>query len=320
MQTYVTDAQQRALSFLINQAARIEPAVYAMRYQDIQYPGLIPVDTGGNEWLQQITYFSQDMVGRARWFNGAADDVPNADVTRDRQAVSVHMGSIGYSYNLEELGQAQAMGIDLRADKAAAARRASEEFIDNIFLLGDTTKSITGVANSPGVTAGTSAANGNQNGATNSPLWINKLPAQILADVNTMLTGMFTTSVGTEIADTLLLPYTTFLDISGRPVSDLNQMPILEYIKQYNIYSAQNGGAPLNIRGMWQLDTAGAGSTKRVVAYRKDPSVLVLYMPMPFRFFPPVVQGPIKFEVPGIFRISGVDVRRPVAVRYLDGV
>jgi hypothetical protein len=319
MQTYVTDAQQRALSFLINQAARIEPAVYAMRYQDIQYPGLIPIDTGGNEWLQQIVYFSQDMVGRARWFNGAADDVPNADVTRDRQVTNVHMASIGYSYNLEELGQAQAMGIDLRADKAAAARRASEEFIDNIFLLGDTTKGVTGIANSAGVTAGTGAAVGGLNGATNSPLWINKTPTQILADVNTMLTGMFTTSVGTEIADTLLLPYAQFLDISGRPVSDLNQQPILDYIRQYNIYTAQTG-TQLTIRAMWQLNTAGAGSTARAIAYRRDPSVAVLYMPMPFRFFPPVVQGPIKFEVPGIFRISGVDVRRPAAVRYVDGI
>ena len=44
------DAQQVAMSFLIRQASLIEPTVYAIRYQDIQYPSLIPVDTSAPEW------------------------------------------------------------------------------------------------------------------------------------------------------------------------------------------------------------------------------------------------------------------------------
>jgi hypothetical protein len=57
-----------------------------------------------------------------------------------------------------------------------------------------------------------------------------------------------------------------------------------------------------------------------MVAYRRDPSVVKMYMPMPFRFLPVWQTGPIIFEVPGIFRLGGVDVRRPKAMRYVDGI
>jgi hypothetical protein len=321
MNIAVMDAPQRALAFLTNQAMRIEREVYAVRYPNVQYPMLVPVDMTGPPWVAGVTYFSSDMAGRAGWFTGKADDVPHADVVREKFEAGVSLASIGYEYDLEELGRAMTVvpPVDLRADKAIAARRAAEEFIDKVAMTGDTTKNYSGVINNALVTAGSAAATGSQNGATNSTLWVNKLPAQILADVNNALSGMFTTTYGAEMADTLLLPYTVFLDISTRPVSDLNQMTILAWLKQNNVFTAQ-GGRELTIRGGWGLDTAGSGGTKRMVAYNRDPSVLTLYMPMPFQFLPAWQSGPIKFEVPGIFRISGVEVRRPSAMRYVDGL
>jgi hypothetical protein len=31
-------------------------------------------------------------------------------------------------------------------------------------------------------------------------------------------------------------------------------------------------------------------------------------------------RGPIRFDVPGIFRLGGLEIRRPKAVRYIDGI
>lgn len=79
MNMHMNDAQQVAMSFLIRQATLIEPTVYAMRYQEIQYASLIPVDTSAPEWIQSVTYFSMDGVGKAEWFNGNAHDVPKVE-------------------------------------------------------------------------------------------------------------------------------------------------------------------------------------------------------------------------------------------------
>lgn len=41
--------------------------------------------------------------------------------------------------------------------------------------------------------------------------------------------------------------------------------------------------------------------------------------PTPFRFLARMAD-PIKFDVPGIFRLGVVDIRRPKSIRYLDGI
>lgn len=317
MNQHITqDAQQIAMSFLIRQASLIEPTVYAMRYQDIQYPGLIPVDTSAPEWIQSVTYFSMDGVGAAQWFNGNAHDVPKVELTREKFETGVSMAAIGYGYNLEELGTAQLLGMNLSADKATLARRVAEEKIDQVAFVGDATKGFTGLVNASGPTATTAPADGTGSATT----FASKTPDQILRDINGQLTGIFTGTVGAEIADTLLLPYDVLLALSTRRIDSVNQTTILEWIERNNVYTRVTG-QQLTIRGMFgYLDTAGASSTKRMVAYRRSPEVVKMHVPMPFRFLPAWQTGPIKFDVPGIFRIGGTDIRRNKAVRYLDGI
>ncbi|BAT65076.1 DUF2184 domain-containing protein [Pseudomonas aeruginosa] len=300
---------QAALGFVLSQTSYIERQVNEVVYPDIQYPGLIPVDTSAPEWIKTVTFFSMDKVGKADWVNGNADDIPLASTERSKFESSVHMAGIGYGYGLEEISQAQMLGISLTADDAMAARRAYEEMVDRVALQGDASKGFSGFFNYPGVTAA-SAVTGN---------WAAATADQILADVNTALTLQAAGTLYTSFADTLLLPYDKFLLISTKKVSDLATMPILAYLQQYNVYTAQTG-RPLTIRGLRGLNTAGAGGTARMITYRRDPQVLKMHIPMPHRFLPVFQAGPIRWEVPGIFRLGGVDIRRPAEVRYTDGL
>lgn len=310
----MTDAP-RALAFLVSQQSFIEPTVYRTQYPEIRYPKLVPVDTNAPEWIPSVTYFSMDQVGAARWITGNAHDVPRADVLRNMHETSVSMAGIGYGYDLEELGKAQLMGLNLSADKAEAARRGSEEFIDKVALFGDTAKGYSGLVNSSAVTAGSAAATG----TGSSTLWANKTAEQVLADVNGQLTGIFTGTGTVELADTVLLPYEQMISLSQRRIDPTSQMTILDWIRTKNVYTLETG-QPINVFGVRGLETAGAGGTARMVAYRRDPAVVKMWLPMPFRFFPAWQQGPFRFEVPGAFRLGGVDIRRPSAFRYLDGI
>jgi hypothetical protein len=310
------DAQQRSMNFLISQQSIIEPTVYQQRYQEIQYPNLIPVDTSAPEWINSVTYFSMDGVGQAQWFSGKAHDMPNVDLSREKFETGVHMAGIGYGYDLEELGKAQLLGMNLTGDKASLARRVSEEKIDQVAFGGDAVKGFTGLVNATTPTATTAPADGTGSATT----FASKTPDQVLRDINGQLTGMFTGTLGGEIADTILLPYSVLLDLSTRRIDAVNQTTILEWIERNNIFTRTTGGA-LTIRGLFgYLDTAGASSTKRMVAYHRSPDVLKMHLPMPFRFLPAWQTGPMRFDVPGVFRLGGVDIKRPKAVRYLDGI
>jgi len=313
--TQFLDASQ-ALSFLTQQAAHIETEVYRIKYPEIQYPNLIPIDTSAGEWARTIEFTSIDTVGKADWFDADANDMPRADINMQKFNQSVHMAGIGYGYNLDELGYAQRVRMDLSAERATAARRAYEEFMEGIALIGDTRKGWLGLINQTAVTATTAPADGTGSATT----FASKTGDQIARDVNASLSIINTTSLGVELADTILLPLDQYNLLSTKRLGTNGEsITVMEWIMKHNVYTAQTG-QPLTIRVVRQLSTAGGSSSARLVAYRRDPGVIKLHMPMTYRFLPVWQTGPMRFDIPGVFRTGGVDIRRPNAMRYLDGI
>lgn len=315
------DAQQAQLSFVVNQAYSINTQVYETRFPDLDFGRLVYVDSSAPEWTPGIITFMSSTVGRAEWYSGAAKDVPRADITMDKSEVRVHMAAVGYGYNSEEVGQAQLLGMNLGNAKALAARRAYTEFMWNIALTGDTTKGLLGLANQTGVVSAAVAANGT---GTPNTQWfdaggqLTKTPAQIVADINNGLTGVFTGSLTVEMADTVLLPYSTIALLGSTPMSSTNSETILSFILRTNIYT-QMTGQPLTIRGVLGLDTAGSGGTRLMVIYRNAQDVVKLHLPMAHRFLPVYQDGPMNYQIPGVFRTGGVEALRTGAFRYLYG-
>jgi hypothetical protein len=313
---YTRDAQQSAYNFVVNQTTVIESQVVRMQYPDVQYPDLVPVDTAtGNEWVKSITYYSQDMVGKADWFHHTALDVPLAELTREKFERGMEMAAIGYRFTLEEVAQAMnTPGLNLTADKATACRRAYEEFVDGIALRGSTSKNMQGLINSSQVTATTAPADG----AAGATTFASKTNDQVIRDINAALTGIATGTNWLYYADTVLLPPAVLVGLAGR-IIQYTSTTLLEWIKTYNVLTVQTG-RPITIAGVRGLETAGVGSISRMVAYRRDPQVLKMWIPMRHKFLPVWQRGPLVFDVPGIFRIGGVEIRLPAAMRYLDGI
>lgn len=315
------DAPQAALAYLVNQAYAINTTVYETKFPDLPWETLAYVDSSMPEFAPGMITFISSSVGKASWFTAGAKDVKKAEVTRDRSEVKYHMAAIGYGYDTEEMGQAALLGMDLGADKGLAARRAYMEFMWNLTLTGDTDKGLLGLATQTNVTAGPVAANGTGTPNTN---WfdangnLTKTPGQIVADINSGLTGVFTGSLTVEMADTVLLPYSTISSLASTPMSAQNDETILSFLLRTNIYTTMTG-RPLTVRGYLNLDTAGTGGTRLMVIYKNTQDVVKNHLPMPHRFFPVYQDGPFNFEVPGAFRAGGVEVIRPGAFRYLYG-
>ena len=316
MRTYFTDETfQQALSFLVAQTAHIEPQVYRLRYPELNYAQFVPIDTSASEWAKSITFFSVDQVGQADWFNHMSRDIPFADIMRQKHEAGIEMAAIGYRYSLEELGQAMMLpGTNLTTERAAAARRAYEEMVHNICMYGDSRKNWSGLTNHTMPAIVNATATWAASVALGTPAGIQA----VLQSVNGILTNIWQSSLTVEMADTLLLPLscTTLLSMTQLPNTTMN---LAEWIAKNNMYT-QETGAALVMRGVRGLDSAGASGNGRAVAYRKDPDVVKVHLPMPHKFLPVWQTGPIVYDVPGIFRIAGLEIRRPGAFRYLDGV
>lgn len=307
--TIFNDAQS-ALGFVQSQTAHIEQQVNETVYPDIQYPNLIPVDTSANEWAQTVTYYSSDKFGAADWINGNSGDIPLADTEMSEHSTAVHTAGIGYGYGLAEINTASLVGANLTADKAMAARRAYEEMVDRVALRGDAKKNFKGLINYTGVTAASATTGAWDGGSTTED--------EILADINEVILGIAEDTAYTGMADTLLLPFAKLNTLATTRLGD-TQSTILQFLRQNNTYTAMTGQA-LTIRGVRGLETAGSGSTNRMVAYRRAPDVLKLHIPMAHRFLPAFQKSPTYVEVAGMFRLGGLDIRRIKEVRYSDGI
>lgn len=311
---FTNDAPTLALNFLRTAQNYIEPAVYARQYPDFMYRELVPVDNSAPDWTTRIDFFSMgDDVGEAREFAPDADDIPFVDFQLDKGDSRVFMYGIGYRYNLQELEHSRTYGIRLVDDRADAARRKYEQFVDNVAFLGRPKLGLTGVAN-----AGTVTASAVPNGAAGTATWATKTADEILKDVNAALSAVFIGSNGIEQADTILLPQAQYELIATKRLDATMTTTVLEHIQRANIYTLRTG-RPLLIRAVWGLETLGGSSSARMVVYRRDPAVVKIHIPMPLRWLP-AERRLLKFEIPGIFRMGGVEVRRPGAMRYYDGI
>lgn len=319
----IRDAQQ-AMGFVVPQFYNIEQTVYQIKYPSFDYASLVPVVTEGNEWARGTLFRSMDSAGKAEFLSGMAQDVPYASVTMSQYVKGFELAGIGYEWSLEEIQVAALEGRDLGNDKANAARRIAEQFLWNVCFTGKndgiiSEKGWTGVLNDPGVPVTTAPANGNVNGGTNSTFWPNKTSDQIQSDFNNTLTGIITTSIETEEADTVLLPTSRYNYIASTPRAVGTDTTILSFLQTNNVYT-QRTGQPLTIRGFRALETAGAGGTKRMVAYRRAPDVLRFHLPMPHQFLPPFQKASMTYEVAGIMRTGGTEVRLPYAMSYVDAI
>lgn len=311
---YQYDAQQ-AFGFAVNQSHQINQTVYQVRYPSYDFGRLAFVDTSSPEWSGGIDTYISDSSGKADWQSGYAKDIPLADVNMDMIQKAFHMAAIGYQWNIEEIGKAQLIpGMNLSDRRARAARQAYNQFMYELVTRGKTEKRLGGLVNYTGITFGTFPADGT--GA--STFWSTKTPAQIVRDINSLLTGIWTGSKQVEMADTLLMSPTDFLYLAQTPYSSTTMETILSFVKKTNVYTIETG-QELTIRTVRGMEDDGAGGISRIAAYRNSPEVVKVHLPMPHRFLPLYQDGPFNFTVPGIFRTGGVEILQPLAFRYGDG-
>ncbi|NTG07143.1 DUF2184 domain-containing protein [Rhizobium rhizogenes] len=322
MNMIVNDAQ--ALAFVTGQAYRVNQTVYETRFPDWDFSRLIYVDTTGPAWSPGILTYTSDLTGVAKFQSGYSKDIPLADVSQDMQTKTFHLAAIGYQYNIEEVNTSIQVGSPLSSRRARAARLAYTKFMYDLTLFGNTEKGLGGLTNYPGVVTAVVPADG----TGTSTFWVDedgvgvKTPAQIVRDINLGLQGVSLATFQVELADTVLLPVEAYNYIAATPYSATTMETILSFVLRTNIYTLTTG-RPLTIRAVRELGTAGvapAAGTGRMAVYKNDQDYVKLHLPMPHQFLPVYQDGPLNWQIPGIFRTGGVELLTTVAFRYLDGV
>ena len=280
--------------------------IYSQTY-DIKFPQLksrqfIPVSNQANPGALEVTYRQFDRVGRARLGAPGAVDSPRVDVLANEFTRPVRISTASYGWHLMEIRQALMAGKALDARKAAAARRAVEELMDEVAAIGAPDFGIaSGFFNDADVAI--DAATGNWSGLTAD---------QIIADVATVLANISADTLGVEMADTVVLPDEQYTLISTTPRGTQSDTTILQYI-------LSNFPTIARIEPWHRAAAAGAGGVDRAVVYDLSPDALTQEIPSEFEQLP-VFQKGQNFEVETLATTAGMAFYYPRSARYLDGI
>lgn len=309
---FLSDAQV-GMAFLTPQLYRIETEVYMTRYPSFDINRFMSVDTSGDMWDVGTLVYSMEDVGQAQFFAAGAFDMPLADNRQSQATKPFYLAAIGYQWNTQELQRAAKLGRALTSDKARAAKLSADRFIYGLAMTGKNPEGVaekgwTGFTNNGSAPSAQVAADG----TGSSRLWSTKTPDQILRDINAALTAVETGTGETHVANTLVLPTSAYNYISSVRVTETGET-ILSFLLKNN-----TAGDRLTILKSRALETAGTGSTTRMVAYDNDPQVLKFHLPGPHQFLPAFQKGPLVYEVGGIMNVGGVEVRLPKAIVYRD--
>lgn len=305
----ITNDADAGLGFVESTLTHVEAKVYEVQYRHIVYADIVPVSNEAGEGATSVTYYSIDGATMGKFIGSNAIDVPLSDISTSQHIVPVELGATGYKYSDEELRQASMLNRALPQMKANLTMRGFEEHAQDVCFNGDATKNLEGFLDNSNVPA---ASVVNPGSGTE---WTNKSPAEILFDINALFAQVFETTKQVERADTLLLPTAQWSFIASTPRSTTSDMTILDYVVANSPYLTSKD----DVKALPELIAKGAAATDRMMVYTKDIDKVVFHIPMPFKIEQPV-RKTLGWEVPAVYKLSGVEFRFPLSAAYADGI
>lgn len=308
---------QEAMAFIVSQLAYTEGQTFEKLYIPMQYKELIPITSEAGEYADSIRYEIYDFAGRGKRASGRGDDINEVDVAYGDRSFPVVNGNVGYGYTTEELRRTAFLRRPISETKLRAAMEGYERHLNQVALFGELAN-LTGLFNNANVPQGNAPNGGWIAGYTTASTYYTK----VLADINQIIFNIWNNTAFNDVPTDILIPpaqfnflATTYAAIAASTISNKT---LLQLIKEANLVKTQFG-RDLNFSPGYGLDTAGSGATTRMIAYVKNPTRLIMHLPLPLRFLAPQLRG-LRLMVPGEYKYSGVEIRYPKSAYYMDGI
>lgn len=261
----------------------------------------IPVSNETHPGAEVVAYDQYDSFGEAAVVENYATDFPRVDAEKQRFRDAIVSLGDSYGYSVQDLRAIAMTGSRLNDARAMQARRGQEAKLEKVATVGLPKIGKTGMLNDANVDLFATAL-----------AWDMTTPAStIKRDLGAIVQSIVVNSSQVWAPDTLLLPTSAFAIASEVSFGTDNPEPVLSVFLRTNPY--------IRMIDQWvALDGAGAGGADRIVAYKRDKSVLELEIPQDYEEMPPEVRG-MEFLVHTHMRTAGTAIRYPMAMQYADG-
>lgn len=275
----------------------------------------VPMELGTGAYGQNLFQYTVAQVGDkfetgiCQPGNGINKDA-NVDIAIDGVTIRNNYWRMKYqaTKELTEMFKANAVNFSYIEEQETARLKTYQLGIQKITFLGTSDGLNTGLLNNADVTINTSLL----------PAVLGSLSvAQLFTFAQTAVSTYWTNSNKTTFPNTLLMP-TEDLGGIATPVSQT--YPFGQTKKELIERAFKEAGAPEDFKILHTAynKTAGTGGTARYVLYNRDPEVLKMYLPKPYTPYPLFPTGALDMISDAEAQFTGVWVKRPKEVLYID--
>lgn len=305
-QNFILDSAQQV--FLSRQLEYVKQKAVETLFAELKAPKLIPVSNEAGPGAEKIVYRQYTMIGAAQFIANYALDFKRVDIVAEEVVTTVKSIGAAYGYSVQDIRAAMQAGLNLEQRRANAAARAILQQENSIAFNGDTNHNLYGLFTHPNVPAAAVPADG-PGGLTT---FASKTPDQIIRDVNNLINDIKTNTKEVENPDSVLFPTSIWSMLKSTPRSSNSDTTIAQFLMN-------NHPDIKNWDSVVELETAGVGATKMMMAYTRNPDKVTLEIPQPYETFPAQQRG-LDFEVPVHERIAGVIFYYPLSANMAYGI
>jgi hypothetical protein len=201
------------------------------------------------------------------WAGKDSSALLNVGLDIGKQIFPLNIWAVQLSWTLPELASAQKVGRPIDQQKYEGMQLKYQMDVDEMVYVGDTGLGITGLLNQTNSTNTGNAVNGS---------WATATPAQILADINSLLTSVWKATGYAIMPDRLLVDPTSYSILVSTLISTAGNISVLEFVKANSLVNGALG-RQLEIQPCkWLLgtnngNTLGVAATNSMFCYIKDP-------------------------------------------------
>ncbi len=317
------------LAFFVNQLSKLDPKLYEPLYsttymRDLKLREDVSLGNESTSFIQHTiaaggTLSSGSATGNGiPYINGGTTALNGVNIDGQMITSPLRPAALTLSYSKLELMKAQQAGFNLDTSKFNAINIKYQMSADQMAYIGDADlntsgSAVTGLLNSSSVTNVSDVVAG----ASTSKAWSAKTPAEILADVNSLIESVWAASGFAVCPDTLLLPPVQYGYIATQTVSTAGSVSILTYLEQNSISLRVNGRA-LKILPVKWLAGRGASSTDRMVAYTNDYD-RVRFPMVPIAGFEPSYRD-LMYSRPYVWALGQTEIVYAETIGYRDAI
>jgi hypothetical protein len=269
---------------------------------------VFPIDRRAGPGAQTIELRQMTQVGAARITTDYGNDIPLVNVYSEFTTTNVRSLTAAVEFSTQEIQSAALAGQPLDRDKTEAAREAMLREENQIAWNGSAVHGLAGFFTDTNIPRFTVPA------GVGGVTWALKTGDEMVLDMGLTVNAIAEDTCGVEAPDTLLIPRAQYNLAAQARLAGIDSTA-LEYFAKTSPYIA----GMANIIPIDDIAGLGTGGVDTLIAYEKNPSKLVMNIPLDIQQFAPQERDMV---IRTIYhqRTGGVLIKRPISINIGQGI